>query len=105
MQNGKGAGKTNCWEFTGCGRQPGGSKVDDLGICTSATETRLDGVNGGVNGGRGCWVVAGSLCGGEVQGTFAKKMHNCLTCAFFQVVSAEERFDHAKVIGIRSLLE
>jgi len=26
-------GKLNCWEFKKCGRQPGGPKVAELGVC------------------------------------------------------------------------
>lgn len=82
--------KENCWEFKKCGREPGGSHVQDLGICPAAKEVLLDGVHHGKNGGRACWVVAGSLCGGEVQGTFAQKFHNCSTCDFYAAVRQEE---------------
>ena len=70
--------KLNCWEFKGCGREPNGSKVEDLGVCPSSTENRLDGVHGGMNGGRACWVVGGTMCGGEFQGTFAHKYKDCI---------------------------
>ena len=62
--------KKNCWEFKQCGRQVGGAKAAQLGVCPAATETRLDRMHHGVNGGRACWAVAGTLCG-VVQGTFA----------------------------------
>jgi hypothetical protein len=77
-------GKINCWEFKKCGREPNGSKVADLGICPSSTETILDGIHGGKNSGRACWVVGGTLCEGKIQGTFAKKFNNCLECNFFK---------------------
>lgn len=32
--------RTNCWEYFKCGREPGGSKVDELGVCPAATEER-----------------------------------------------------------------
>jgi hypothetical protein len=35
-------------------------------------------------------VVAGSLCGGEMQGTFAEKFKNCEQCDFYQSVYDEE---------------
>ena len=82
--------KLNCWEFTKCGRQAGGSKVSELGICPASTEKKLDGVNFGINGGRACWAIAGTLCGGEIQGTFASKLYNCLECDFYQLVRKEE---------------
>ncbi len=83
-------GKINCWEFKKCGREPNGSKVDELGICPSSTEEILDGVHGGKNSGRACWVVGGTLCEGKIQGTFAKKFNNCLECNFFKTVKEEE---------------
>jgi hypothetical protein len=78
--------KQNCWEFKNCGREPNGSKINELGICPSATETRLDGVHGGKNAGRACWIVAGTLCSGKLQGTFAQKYHNCMECDFCKTV-------------------
>lgn len=84
--------KTNCWEFKKCGRQPGGAKAAELGICAASIEARTDGINGGQNGGRVCWAVTGTLCGGRVQGTFARKIVNCLMdCEFFKSVLREER--------------
>ncbi len=84
--------KTNCWEFKKCGRQPGGSNVEQLGVCAASIEARADGVNGGANGGRACWAITGTLCGGKVQGTFARKLANCLLdCEFFKMVLKEER--------------
>lgn len=80
----------NCWERKKCGREPGGSKSGTLGICPAATEQRLNGVHGGRNAGRACWVVAGTLCGGEVQGTFAKKFSNCEKCDFYSDVQREQ---------------
>ncbi len=82
--------KRNCWEFKNCGRQRGGVKVAELGICPAATEVRLHQVNGGRFGGRVCWAIAGTLCGGKVQGSFASKTGNCTQCAFFQTVCDEE---------------
>jgi hypothetical protein len=86
-------GKRNCWEFKNCGREPGGKKVLELGICPAATEGKLDGVHGGRRGGRACWVVAGTYCKGEVQGTFAAKFGNCRECEFYQLVQREEDHD------------
>ena len=85
--------KLNCWEFKRCGRQPGGIHEHDLGRCPATTEERLDGAHDGVNAGRTCWVVAGTLCKGEVQGTFAQKFNNCKECDFYIVVRDEEGTD------------
>lgn len=83
-------GKQNCWEFKKCGREEGGDKADELGICPSTTEDGLDGVHDGKNAGRSCWIVAGSMCGGKLQGTFAQKYHNCKVCDFYQKVRKDE---------------
>jgi hypothetical protein len=88
--------KLNCWEFKKCGRQPGGANVASMGICSAAAEVRVNGENGGKNGGRVCWVVAGTLCGGSVQGSFAQKLSNCLACEFHKIVKDEEGAAGAK---------
>lgn len=83
-------GKKNCWEVKNCGRQAGGIKAADFGVCPANTERRVDGVNGGTAGGRACWAVTGTLCGGQVQGTFATKLGNCMACEFYKMVQTEE---------------
>ncbi|UCG78607.1 MAG: hypothetical protein JSV21_01865 [Nitrospirota bacterium] len=82
--------KLNCWEFKRCGRQPQGHNVEKLGLCPATLEVRLDGIHDGVNAGRACWAVAGTLCGGKVQGSFAQKFKNCETCDFYMSVRDEE---------------
>lgn len=84
--------KLNCWEFKKCGREPQGARVQELGVCPAAQEAVLDGVHGGVKSGRSCWIVAGTYCKGEVQGSFAQKYHNCSQCDFYKSVKAEEGF-------------
>jgi class 3 adenylate cyclase len=79
----------NCWEFKKCGREPGGAKVTELGICSATTEQRLDGINGGRNAGRACWIVAGTYCKGQIQGSFAQKQQDCRRCDFYALVKAE----------------
>lgn len=69
--------QSNCWEFKKCGRQAGGHRAKELGICPVTTYIDLSGAHGGMNAGRACWVVAGSLCGVKVQGEFAQKLGNC----------------------------
>ena len=82
--------KQNCWEFKKCGREPGGAKVAELGACPAVNDTFHHGMNDGRHGGRICWAVAGTLCGGKVQGTFAEKKVSCMTCEFFRLVKEEE---------------
>ncbi|HSQ67809.1 MAG TPA: HAMP domain-containing sensor histidine kinase [Polyangiaceae bacterium] len=80
----------NCWEVMGCGRQEGGPKAAELGVCPAAKLGPYSGVNGGKNGGRVCWAVAGTFCGGEVQGTFASKATTCMECKVFALVRREQ---------------
>jgi len=63
----------NCWEMIGCGREIGGEKVEELGICPAAE----------MGMGHSCWAIAGTLCGGEVQGTQADKLGTCQICQVF----------------------
>lgn len=85
------ASHSNCWEFMKCGREPGGAHEADLGICPAAQWSEYDGINHGTGGGRFCWAIAGTFCGGKVQGTFAQKALNCMTCPFYAYVVKEER--------------
>ena len=97
--------KKNCWEFKNCGREPGGKKALELGVCPAATERRVDGTNGGLNGGRACWALAGTLCGGKVQGSFAAKVVNCMKCDFYQIVGEEQGIAHESSKDILRKLE
>ncbi len=71
----------NCWESKKCGREAGGPKSAELGICPAFTR----------KAGLACWMVAGTFCGGEVQGTFADKQHNCMTCDFYKTFDMAHR--------------
>jgi hypothetical protein len=81
----------NCWEYKNCGRHPSGLRREDLGVCPASTDISFDGVNGGSQAGRVCWAVAGTMCGGEVQGSMAAKLGNCLKCDFYKLVAREEK--------------
>ncbi len=89
--------KMNCWEFKNCGRE--------AEICPAATELSANGINDGKNGGRTCWVIAGTLCGGRVQGVHAEKISDCMECDFYLLVKKEEGngFDTAIELAMRVL--
>ena len=87
--------KKNCWEFKCCGNGEN---------CPAYTEKRLDGNNSGKNAGRACWVVAGTLCGGDVQGVFAVKMADCKKCEFYKLVINEEGGSYVNAINLLSHL-
>ncbi len=78
----------NCWEFMKCGKE----RPNVMGICPAVTESSADGVNGGRNGGRVCWAVAGTLCGGKVQGSYAQKLMKCAECDFRSRVRDETAY-------------
>ena len=63
----------NCWEVKKCGREQGGAKAAELGICVAYPDH-----------GNHCAKITGTLCGGKVQGSFAVKLANCLDCNFYQ---------------------
>ena len=63
----------NCWEFKKCGRESGGAKAKELGVCSAFPSN-----------GTCCARVAGTLCGGKVQGTFAMKLASCMTCDYYK---------------------
>jgi len=80
----------NCWEFMKCGREAGGKNAEKQGICPAYRDKRLHRVHEGMNAGRACWMIAGTNCGGRVQGTFAEKEKDCLNCEFYRLVCMEE---------------
>lgn len=92
----------NCWDFKKCGREPGGKKTAELGVCPAATETRTNGINAGRNGGRACWAIGGTLCDGQQQGVYATKLKLCMECDFYQLVRDEEE---SRYISSTAILE
>lgn len=88
-----------------CGRQPGGENADELGVCPASDDRSYDGINCGKNAGRFCWAVAGTFCGGNVQGTFADKRESCLSCGFFNKVRAEEGTANLRTKFLRFISE
>ncbi len=67
-----------CWEYMQCGR--------DMN-----SETRCPAYK---NFGRICWAVAGTLCAGKVQGTFAQKILNCRECEFYIRINEEKELQN-----------
>ena len=90
--------KLNCWEFKKCGREPEGAKIAEYDVCSAATETSANGINGGKNGGRICWAIAGTLSNEKIKGTFAKEKFSCLTCDFFKLVNGEENINVYEIL-------
>ena len=85
--------KKNCWEYKKCGREEGGSKVYELGICPATTFTQADGFCEGKNGGRACVYITGTFCSGTIQGTYKNKEKECSKCDFYNVLRNEHGSD------------
>jgi len=85
--------RLNCWEYQRCGREPGGVR-SSRGVCPAATSDALDGTHHGSNGGRSCWVVTDTLCGGRISGVHAEKQCECRKCSFMKRVEVEESLDY-----------
>jgi hypothetical protein len=92
-------GKLNCWEFKKCGREPGGAKAEELGVCPAAVDDKYHGVNKGKNSGRVCWLVPGTLCDIKMKGKRLKKQWECSQCMVFQVIREEEGDNFVYHIG------
>lgn len=97
--------KRNCWEVMCCGREPGGRNAVELGICPATIQTLLNTVNEGKNGGRCCWAVAGTLCKGQKQGTYAMKITSCVNCDFYRQVHQDEGRKVASTARILKMIE
>lgn len=82
--------RKNCWEVKRCGREQGGKNSTELGICPAAMPSFHDGLNRGEYSGRSCWLVAGTFCNGEIQGTYAVKLSSCMYCEHMISVTEEE---------------
>ncbi|MFW9968913.1 MAG: two-CW domain-containing protein [Candidatus Odinarchaeota archaeon] len=90
--------KVNCWEVMNCGWQF--ENKDKIEMCPVIVNSKYNGINGGKNAGRACWMIAGTLCGGKVQGTYAQKYKNCITCEFYNRVKKEENLDFKMLIKL-----
>ena len=83
--------RKNCWEVMNCQRQPGGEKVEELGVCPATLPNKYDSFNKGKHGGRFCWAIADTLCEGSFGGAaYIDNLGNCINCKFLKQVSEEE---------------
>ena len=69
-----------------CGRELGGERSFELGVCRAAADTFFNGINSGKNGGRICFAVAGTFSNRVIDCTFAKKLNSCKDCPFFKTL-------------------
>jgi hypothetical protein len=85
--------KVNCWEFQTCDKHAAGEQGNHIVVCPVFKETKLNGIHGGENGGRACWIVPGTLCGGRIKRSLIPKFMACNLCDFKKAVLKEERSD------------
>ena len=102
-QEGIEAAMMNCWEYMGCGLEPGGKNSAEKGVCPAASEGSFSGINSGKNGGRFCWAVSGTLCNNNQQGCFSDKRGECRACDFFHMVMAEQGTKNLRTKFLRFL--
>jgi len=57
-----------CWEIKGCRKE----------TCLAYNDKDFR-----------CWLMVGTLCGGKVQGEFARKYETCFECEVFKIISEE----------------
>ncbi len=81
--------KLNCWEFMKCGKEPGGSRTEESGVCPIASEASADSLNDGINGGRLCWVIA-DICNYKIKCSATHHNSSCFSCEFRYKVMADE---------------
>ena len=68
-------GSVPCWEYMQCGRDK-----DSSVKCPAYPHF-----------GKACWAVAGTLCSGKIQGTFAQKIEDCRKCDFFLSIQEQKQ--------------
>ncbi len=95
--------KRNCWDVMRCGQSPDNGKRPRK-RCPACTELFLNGIHGGKNGGRACWALSETTCGGKRQGSFEKKQHICRACPFYSQVMQEEGSDHMLTMDFLRML-
>ena len=80
----------------GCRKNVSGFTSDEFGVCPAVTCKTLNGIHGGMNGGRSCWMVTGTMCGNKIQGDCQYKAENCVQCIFYHQVKKEEGGKYAR---------
>jgi len=83
-------GVQNCWEFSNCGREPGGANVNEFTICPAATTFSANGMNSGKNGGRICWIIADTKYNNTIECSALHHKSSCFSCSFRYKVTMDE---------------
>jgi hypothetical protein len=73
-----------------CGKGPSGNGNGKHRSCPISAETSANTLNGGVNGGRICWIIAENCRNSKVKCSELSRMDPCFSCEFRYKVFAEE---------------
>ncbi len=73
-----------CWEIKRCGREVGGARVDEYGVCP--VSRMMSDHNGDVEEADVvlCWRETNTLCGVVYGGAGAVKMMHCSDCEYYK---------------------
>lgn len=83
----------NCWEFMGC------SRVDNDASSENNTCPAYPSF------GKNCARVTGTLCTGQIHGSFAVKLGSCLKCDFYNSQHYDRDYSQLKQINHRAIVE
>jgi len=61
--------------------------------CPVPSNANYNGINGGKNGGRVCWIILGTLCNENQQLVGTRQLEGCADCDFYRAVKEEEGKD------------
>ena len=93
--------KLNCWEFMKCGKGLSKNGNGKCNSCPVASETSGNALNGGINGGRICWIIAETCDNGEVQCSDLHRKDSCFQCEFrYKVMMEEGLLNVCKATGL-----
>jgi hypothetical protein len=73
-----------------CGKGPSDNGNGKSDICPIAFENSANGLNGGTNAGRICWIIANNGCKGKVKCSDLHRENSCFQCEFRYKVIMEE---------------
>jgi len=83
-------GKCNCWEYMNCGKETAGNGNGNGSVCPIAHDALADTLNGGVNGGRICWIIADMKYNNNIQCSATHHKSSCFSCSFRYKVTMDE---------------
>ena len=73
-----------------CGKGLSKTGKGKCNSCPVASETSGNALNGGINGGRICWIIAETCCNGDVSCSDLHRKDSCFSCEFRYKVTMEE---------------